>query len=184
MKKKNGFVFIETILVTGILIGSLMILYTLYVATSNTENRKLRYDDPSKIYETYYVYKYLNSYGLESLVNNIQNGSNYEVIYRGRADIFGSDLIKENIFFENLWLELNIQNIYIMPTNISDILACQEDEWTTICTNSNLKTYLKTLDEGEEQEFYFVVEYANTKDGNACTNTECFYYYAYIMITA
>ena len=30
--KKNGFVFIETIVVTGFLITSLMVLYTLFVA--------------------------------------------------------------------------------------------------------------------------------------------------------
>ena len=70
--KKNGFVFIETIVVTGFLITSLMILYTLFVATNNRETRKLRYDDPPKIYETYYLYRYLESFKLSDLVDNLK----------------------------------------------------------------------------------------------------------------
>ena len=96
--KKKGFVFIETIVVTGFLITSLMVLYTLFVATNNRETRKLRYDDSPKIYETYYLYRYLESFKLNDLVDNLKEGkSNYETIYRSRANL--SLIMKKKVPF-------------------------------------------------------------------------------------
>ena len=136
--KKNGFVFIETIVVTGFLITSLMVLYTLFVATNNKETRKLRYDDPPKIYETYYLYRYLESFKLSDLVDNLKDGkSNYETIYRSRANLF-PDYEKESAFFENMWAELHVEAIYLIPSKVSEIITCPKGKYTTICSDKNL----------------------------------------------
>ena len=50
---KKGFVFIETIVVTAILLASLVLVYSLFVSSNNNETRRLRYDDMNKLYETY-----------------------------------------------------------------------------------------------------------------------------------
>ena len=164
---KKGFVFIETIVVTCFLIVSLMVLYSLFVSSNNTELRRLRYDDTSKVYEAYYLYQYLDSYQLGNLIQNLDTGTKFEVIYPGRTDIFGSDTLKESILFENLWTELNVQRIYLLPGNISTILDCTS-EYATICSNTNLVSYLNTLDDGEN--YYFIVEFANARDGSGCTD--------------
>ncbi len=176
---KKGFVFIETIVVTCFLIVSLMVLYSLFVSSNNTELRRLRYDDTSKVYEAYYLYQYLDSYQLGNLIQNLDTGTKFEVIYPGRTDIFGSDTLKESILFENLWTELNVQRIYLLPGNISTILDCTS-EYATICSNTNLVSYLNTLDDGEN--YYFIVEFANARDGSGCTDEDCVYSYAYFNI--
>ncbi len=180
LKGKNGFVFIETIVVTCFLIVSLMLLYSLFVTSNNNELRRLRYDDTPKIYEAFYLYQYLESYHLDSLIQNLENGTKYEIIYPGRSDIFGNDTLKESIFFESLWAELNIQRIYLIPGDVSTILECSS-EYVTICSNNNLVNYLNTLDDGED--YYFIVEFANARDGSGCTNEDCVYSYAYFEVS-
>ena len=143
--KKNGFVFIETIVVTGFLITSLMVLYTLFVATNNRETRKLRYDDPPKIYETYYLYRYLESFKLSDLVDNLKEGkSNYEIIYRSQANLF-PDYQKEGKFFDNMCAELHVEAIYLIPSKVSEIITCPKGKYTTICSDKNLMSYLRLL---------------------------------------
>lgn len=181
--KKNGFVFIETIVVTGFLIVSLMVLYTLFVTTSNRETRKLRYDDPPKIYETYFLYRYLESFNLSDLVDSIKSGEkSYETIYRSRTNLF-PDYEKESAFFENMWAELHVEAIYLLPSTISEVVSCPKDKYTTICTDQNLMSYLNTLDDEEGNILYFVVEFKHKKDGTTCEQKDCFYYFSHYKIT-
>ena len=51
---KKGFIFIETIIVTAVVLASLMLVYSLYISSIASENRRLRYDDTAKLYETFY----------------------------------------------------------------------------------------------------------------------------------
>ena len=68
---KKGFVFVETIIVTAIILASLMLVYSLFVASNNNEKKRLRYDDPAKLYETFYVKNYLESFYLDTLKKKI-----------------------------------------------------------------------------------------------------------------
>ena len=77
MPKKNGFVFVETIIVTCVLLASLMVVYSLYVASLNTESRYTRYDDPVKLYESYYLAKYFQSFDFRYLIQNIKDSCSY-----------------------------------------------------------------------------------------------------------
>ena len=179
LKNKVGFVFIETIVVACFLIVSLMVLYTLFVTSHNNELRRLRYDDTPKVYETFYLYQYLESYQLDDLIQNIDNGTKYEIIYPGRTDVFGNDALKESILFESLWAELNIQRIYLLPGSIRSILECPS-EYAGICSNSNLISYFNTLD--DVNGYYFITEFANARDGNSCKDDDCVYSYAYFEV--
>lgn len=189
MKNKKGFIFVETIIVTCVLLMSLMVTYSLYVSSVNQESRKLRYDDPAKLYQTYYIRKYLDGFDLSILKENIKTGvSKYELIHRSRSDIFGSSYSLESSFFEDLWMKLNIKNIYFFPNNVSEIAKCDTyilDGKTVrdaICTNTNLITYLKNIDNGPDNTFMLVIEYAMKKDGTPCSNVECFHYYSNSLV--
>jgi len=181
MRKKSGFVFVETIVVTVVVLASLMVVYSLYVSSMVSETRRLRYDDVSKLYETYYIKKYLESFDLDYLKAKINEGSPYEMIYRSRSDIFGTYYREEGKFFEHLWSELGINNIYIVSHKISNILECSSG-LSAICSNKNLLNYLRTLDEGAENTYYLIVEYATAMNGGTCTPSDCFYFYGNIVV--
>lgn len=182
--KKKGFVFIETIVVIAVVLGSLLTVYSLYIHANNTTSRRMRYDDVNQLYETYYIQKYLNSFNLANLMNQIQNGSKYEIIYRGRQDVFGTLTIEESAFFENLWQELHIQNIFLLPYNVIDSIQCTSTSVETICADKNLVNYLKTLDNDRNTGYRLVIEFAMKEDGSSCTDTaNCFYSFAQIAMS-
>lgn len=181
--KKRGFVFIETIVVIAVVLGSLLTVYSLYIHSNNTTTRRMRYDDVNRLYETYYIHKYLNSFNLAALKRNIQNGSKYEIIYRGRQDVFGTMTNQESSFFENLWQELHIRNIFLLPYNVIDSIRCTSSSVETICADKNLVNYLKTLDIDGTTGYRLVVEFATKEDGSSCTDTaNCFYSFAQIKL--
>lgn len=185
MKNKKGFIFIETIIVTAVLLASLMLVYSLYVSSLSSETIRLRYDDPAKLYETFYVKKYLESFDLDVLKERIDNGEPYQMIYRGQSDVFGSSYTSENVFFENLWMELNIKSIMLIPHNVTTLVECEMANTAGICSNPTLLGYLRTLDDGEEGTYRLVIEYSMNASGESCTSTiGCFSYYASVKVGA
>ncbi len=180
-KNKNGFIFVETIIVTAVLLASLMVIYALYVTTIVSENRRLRYDDPAKLYETFYVKKYLESFDLEMLKKEIKDNTKYRIIYKSRSDIFGTSYLEESIFYGKLWDQLNIKNIYLLSNDISNIVKCTSG-LSAICSNRNLLSYLKTLDDSAAKTYRLVIEFANAMNGGECTATDCFYYYSSVLV--
>ena len=71
---KKGFIFVETIIVIAILLSSLMLIYSLYASSVSNENIRLRYDDTAKLYEAFYLRKYLESFNLDALKARIDEG--------------------------------------------------------------------------------------------------------------
>ncbi len=179
---KKGFIFVETIIVITIVLSSLLIVYSLYSSSLNQENKRLRYDDISKVYETYYIKKYLETFELDTLKNNIKDDVLYQNIYAGQSDLFGGYYNNEKLFFENMWNELHIQAIYLTTYDVSDM--CDSGTTRPICSDRNLVNYLDTLDNGEsEYNYRLIISFAQTQDGKGCSsNTRCFYYYSQVGV--
>ena len=177
---KKGFIFIETIIVTAVVLASLMLVYSLYISSIASENRRLRYNDTAKLYETFYVRKYLESFNLTDLTVN--QTVDYKMIYRSQSDIFGGEYNNEKLFFENLWMELNIQTMVVMRSNFS----CENNTSGVVCSNANLASYLNSLDipESVDGSYRLVIEYAVDQEGNSCTSSAgCFYSYWNILLS-
>lgn len=182
---KKGFVFIETIVVTAILLASLVLVYSLFVSSNNNETRRLRYDDMNKLYQTYYLKQYLESFDLDTLKARINDTTLYQNIYPGQSDLFGAAYNGEKKFFESLWSDLHIQTVLLTTYDVSKITECDSDSTAALCANTNLMTYLRTLDNDEFDGYRLIVEFASKQSGEACTTTaNCFYYYANVKVGA
>ena len=178
---RKGFVFVETIIVIAIMLSSLMLIYSLYASSVSNENIRLRYDDTAKLYETFYLKKYLESFDLDALKARINDGEPYQMIYRGTSEVFGSSYSNEKIFLENMWMDLHIESIILFGSNISEIVECNRDDTAMICSNTSLLNYLKTLD--DEAGYRLVIEYAMDESGNTCTSPiGCYYYYSSVKV--
>ena len=182
--KRNGFVFVETIIVTAILLASLMLVYSLFVSNKNDETKRLRYDDTAKLYETYYLKQYFDSFDLSSITDKISDDMPYQFIYRGQSEIFGDQALNENKFFSDLWEGLGISSIVVLPYDLTNILQCQ-NRAKDICSNKDLFAYLNTLDSSEVEDssarYRMIVEYSSKLDGSACTESDtCFRFFSNI----
>jgi len=193
MKNKKGFIFVETIIVTAVLLASLMLVYALFVSSNNTETRRLRYDDTAKLYETFYLKKYLESFELGTLKARITPDKPVQMIYSGQSELFGSAFTSEKNFFENLWINLHIQSMILVPYNVSELAECDmtgkssnyRNNVIGLCSNNNLVSYMRSLDDDGSSDYRLIVEYATNLAGNSCTsNNDCFYYYANVRVGA
>ena len=180
MKKKNGFVFVETMIVIVTVLASLLMIYSAYVSLIRAERKRVRYDDPAFIYKTYAVGKFLLSFyddSGKSIVGNkikeILDGSkyNYVNISVNDADIFsagygnGNESRKE--FFSKMYNQLHIQNIFL--TSKSGIETIKNNINVGIIPN-NFKKYISSMDTSNDAfQYYIVVEYAEKRNGKECS---------------
>ncbi len=188
MEKKRGFVFVETIIVTAILLASLMLVYSLFVSNKNEETKRLRYDDTAKLYETYYLKQYFESFDLNVITSRINNSMPYQYIYKGQFELFGESYHSESIFFSKIWDRLHVTSILIVPYDLTNILKCQ-GRANDLCSNKELLAYLNTLDSSDldntNGKYRLIVEYTSKLDGNACESSSqepCFHYFSNVLL--
>lgn len=193
MKKKNGFVFVETMIVVVILIVSLLVIYSSYMGLISNERRLSRYDDPAFIYKTYSIAKFLlemkdeegnviignkinEEYKSEEKNEEDKSEEKNDLIYISinDNDLFYGEVQNNDLqnignsnrknFFSKLYNDLNVQTILIVRKN--QIL----NEIDENKISSDLYKYLKSIDvsDGDENEAYIVVMYAERVDGSSC----------------
>ncbi len=206
MKKKNGFVFIETMIVVVVLITALLVIYSSYSGYVTNERRRARYDDPVFIYRNYVLADYLASLvdndGNSILKNKIDENTNEDIITITTDD---NDLFNENTnilegqttglnsqrqqYFKNLWSDFRVSNMYIINGSTFEKLKPNDSRIST-----NLYNYLKSINFGSGgTDNYIVVSYSETVTGdywdyndsnssNANENTRCLNYFSSIKL--
>ncbi len=177
MKKKNGFVFVETMIVVVVLIVSLLVIYSSYMGLISNERRLSRYDDPAFIYKTYSIAKFLlemkDEEGNVIIGNKISEKDDLIYISINDNDLFYGEVQNNDLqnkgnsdrknFFSRLYNDLNVQTILIVrKKQISNEIENK--------ISSDLYKYLKSIDtssDGDDQA-YIIVMYAERVDGSSC----------------
>lgn len=197
MKKKNGFIFIETMIVVVVLLASLLLIYSSYMGLVSNNRRMARYDDPEFIYKTYSVGKFLldlkDENGSSIIANKIkeqntiikqiesgnQDNSKSPIVYISinDNDLFydassvdnksGNETRKD--FFSTLYNSLNIQTIILL--NKKQITSSEEGvKINESEISSDLYKYLMSIDVSgdKEDQTYLIVMYAEKVNGSSC----------------
>lgn len=192
MKKKKGFVFVETLIVVAVLTASLLMLYSTYSAIIQREKTRIKYNDSVYLYRTYYLEKFFRSFRLDSLTSslNIIDTSKPISVLTGfgcTEDIFINEM--DNLgLCEDLMQELHINNIYLTYNDLSMLQNCKNQSGVCealVQVNDTAATYLKTIGGEGKMGYRIVAEYVEQKDGSKCNNpnTEnCQYYYATLSL--
>ena len=197
MKNKNGFVFVETMIVVVVLVTALLIIYSSYTGLITIERRRVRYDDPAFIYKTKAISDFLNSLydedGNVILRNKIkQQDSKFIVISTEDIELFGDLNSNRQNFFSSMYSAFNVHSIILI--NKKQIENLKKEEISTDFYN-----YVRSIDTSEdgEDQFYFIVMYAEKVNGDACnanelinaqsssnnkTENKCTFYYSSIKI--
>ena len=206
MKKKNGFIFVETMIVIVVLITSLLLIYISYSGVIANEKRRQRYDDPAYIYKTYNIAKFLinlGSYsnnginGIKDIMTQLPDCDGKSCIYPinsesgdNDAELFGISDLTDNrtrrSFYVTMVSEFNADNILLVhkTSNFNEFIQTEEMK-----EYGEMIKYLKTLKDG----WYMAVEYSEKSNGDDCSmeehltsdsgkNTICSLYYASIKV--
>lgn len=176
MKKKNGFVMIETIIVISVLSVGLISMYASYALILNKTNTISNYDMPSDVYRSYSISKYLfdlsNGFTSFPIVNN--NG--YVIINVDDSSIKNTTLT--NLDYDVL-KDLNVEKVYIFKdTRIDDNIISNITSNTLInYFDGSTIEYLFNLDDfdswtylGTSSSKYQIVVVVKFKNNNLTSN--------------
>lgn len=198
MKKKNGFIFIETMIVVVILLASLLLIYSSYMGLISNNRRMARYDDPQFIYKTYSVGKFLMGLKDENgnsiignkineqnaIIKQIENGNNNtnnknpilyisindnDLFYSDESSGTSSGNSNRKDFFSMLYNSLNIQTI-ILVNKKQITSSTPEIKINESEISSDLYKYLMSIDvsNDEDNQTYLVIMYAEKVNGTSC----------------
>lgn len=191
--KKNGFVFVETIIAIVVLTSSLLLLYSSFNKILQSEKTRVYYDDVSYIYRTWYIKDRINDLNIMAALRDITSnedkyfvtvGVEYEGLFNGYE--------YEKTYIANLLEDFEVNQIIILKENKIDNLkkctlecsldsSCEEYEnCNGLYTNlsDNMINYLKTIYIDISCTYVMVIEY------NTCNsdNTNCKNYYSWVSV--
>lgn len=131
MKSKNGFVFVETIVVLTVTMVALILLYRSYVLVIDRLQQKTYYDNINDVFRASVVKQMMESVSFEG---------NYIVLYpeAGNCDAY------MQTDCSTIMKELDINKIFVVKS-VTNLLNEPTD---TVITNP-LKRYLNTIDDYE-----------------------------------
>lgn len=189
MKRKKGFIFIETLIVIAVLTLSLLMTYSAYNGAVAKENIRIHYDDAAYMYRTYYITRFLKDFNLNIVKDYLNKENNKYLFYlkcQDSALFYGRENNKD--LCDNIWNQFHISNIYITFENLQDLQKCNNNN--NMCQLLNLiypedaANYLKTIGGKEDDGYRIIIEYKETKDGEVCTddNKKCEYHYTTLSL--
>ncbi len=194
--KKNGFVFVETVIVVIVLTSSLLLLYTSFNKILQSEKTRVNYDDINYIYRTYYIKNVLDSVNFTIPMRDLDEktigdqGIHFVTIGLEYSGLFDGYETKKALF-EDMIDKFEIEQIILLTTNkLDNMKRCtKECAQNTNCSDyencnmlyTNLSdgmiSYLKTLDIELDSVYSLVIEYKSCNDKNICKN-----YYGWVGV--
>ena len=191
MKNNKGFVFIETLIVVSVLTVSLLILYSSYSSLIRNEKNRLKFDDTSYLYRTYYIEKFFRNFRLDLATIELNKSDPAKPLFLlnpfgCRSDIFLNE--EDNLgLCEILIEELHINALYLTFNDLSELQECTNS--TGICevflqVNDHMAQYLKTIGGKGKEGYRIIIEFTETKDGEKCNPNEegCQFYYSTLSL--
>ncbi len=191
--KRNGFVFVETIVAVVILTSSLLLLYSTFNKILQSEKTRVYYDDVNYIYRTWYVKERINDLNIMAALRDItSNTDKYFVTVGVEYDSLFTGYENEKTYIANLLEDYEVNQIIILKENKIDnlkkcTLECSLDSNCPEYENCNglytnlsdeMINYLKTIYIDVSCTYVMVIEY------NTCNsdNTNCKSYYSWVSV--
>lgn len=179
--KKNGFVFIETIIAIIILLTSLLLLFNMYFKLYNKAKEQKREDSINSLYKSFYMKRVMSDYidnydDLSTLVNDnkliISIGVNTNNI---KINYINDYLINQS--------KLDVNNIYLI-SNINKYKEnCLNDFNNSKCNyiylSPSSKNYINRI---ESNNNILLFEYIVDDLGNNCKNDVDMCHFEYIYL--
>lgn len=191
--KKNGFVFVETIVAIIILTSSLLLLYSSFNKILQSEKTRVNYDDVTFIYRSWYIKEKLNSLNMMSVLKDITGTKdNYFVTIGIESQYLFNGYENNKTYISNLLNDFDVKQIIILKENKVDnlkqcSLECSLDNSCSeysICNelytnlSDDMINYIKTIYVDVSCTYIMVIEYTVCDDDQ----TNCRNYYSWVSV--
>ena len=182
--KKNGFVFIETIVAVVILASTLLLLYTSFSKILQQEKTRVHYDNISYIYRTWYLKNAFNNLNIMSPLKEVQDdkyfvtiGLNYDELFIGYN--------KEKNLIASLLNDFDVNQILLVrETKLNELKRCTNNSSNANCVelyqnvSNEMVRYIKTMFVDVSGSHVLIAEFVSCdQNGKNCSN-----YYSWVSV--
>ena len=189
--KRNGFVFIETIIAIVVLTGSLLLIYSSFTHLYESEKVRVYYDDAAFIYRTHYLRDKITSLNIMPIIRDLENNEDvyFHVIGMDTKDLFlGYE--SEGAFVSQMIQDFAVKQMIILKNNKIDNLKkcsascsldkeCSEFEdcnYLYLTLDEDFINYLKTIYVEDSSAYILAVSY------HPCENSHCQNFYSWVSV--
>ena len=189
VKKKKGFVFVETLIVVAVLTASLLMLYSTYSALIRKEKTRIQYNDSAYLYRTYYLAKFFRNFRLDMLKMSLNKDDTTKPLslltgFDCTSSIFLNDKDNKGLC-EILKEELHINRMYLTYNDLSVLQNCRNQSGVCealVQVNDTASAYLKTIGGEGTNGYRIIIEFSENKAGEKCIGEDCVYYYTTLSL--
>lgn len=149
MKKNNkkGFIFAETIIISVVVLGALIFIYTQFMSINKSYQNSFRYNTVDKLYATKNIVEYVKTDGLDTLTSSL-TGEYIDITS------CSSDYFLENKYCEDLYHNLGIKTVLFAKEDVTELKKQQNLPFT-----EEMKSYLKTIPSKKENRYRIIAEF-------------------------
>ena len=184
MKRKKGFIFIETLVVVAVLTAALLMTYSTYNSAVIKENTRIRYNDSVYMYRTFYLSQFFCNFRLDIVASNLTGNTVLSGFNCQNSSIFVNEKDNQGLC-EQLFDNLHISNIYLTYNDLGFLQNCTSTTGkceVLVQVREDAANYLKTIGGNGKTGYRILVEYSEHKDGTKCDDDECVYYYTTLSL--
>lgn len=163
-KNEKGFTLLETLIVSTVVVGTLIYLFTQINNVKTNYDISFRYNTIPGLFSAKNVVEYLKDSGYSRLITTLDNSANDYVVIESNSDLDKGN----NDYYEKLKDETNIKKILFVKDDITvlkeKIKACYDnitDNNTAICSEEEeMKKFIRNLSTDSFQNTYrIIIEY-------------------------
>ena len=175
---KNGFVFVETIVVITVLTTALLLLFSSFNNILKKEKERMNYDDVAYIYRTHYLKNTLDKLNLNDVLTTFNSDDNkyFLTINKETTNLF---IDRENYqnYFNKILDDYEVEEMFIVKTKeLDNLKACLIDKSCDNEFDEEVIKYLKTINVDIACDNILVVSYAT------CHNSGCEHFYSWVSV--
>lgn len=149
MKKNNkkGFMLAETIVISVVVLGALIFIYTQFMTVNKSYQNSFHYNTVDKLYATKNIVEYIKTDGLYLLMSSLTDE------YIDITDCSSAYFVEGN-YCENLLHNLHAKTVLFTKEDITDLKKV-----SNLPFSEGLKRYIKTMSFDKEDRYRIIVEF-------------------------
>lgn len=149
MKKNNkkGFIFTETIIISVVVLGALIFIYTQFMNINKSYQKSFRYNNVDKLYAVKNIIDYINTDGLDNLISSF-TGEYIDIT------TCPSQYFIETTYCQDLYKNLGIKTVLFVKEDITTLKNQNNLPFT-----EEMKSYLKTISVKKENRYRIIAEF-------------------------
>ena len=160
--KNKGFMLIETLIASTIILGALIFLFIQFSTIKRSYENSFRYNTVPGLYTGKVLVDFISKNGYTGLDNNLNSSTKGYILLNGNCTLGVWGLTETNLC-ENIISNMEVNHILYVGTSISSLqMDLKNNNFDLNIFNSGFKKFILSIDDIERnQRRRLIIEYKN-----------------------